>query len=286
MRASGIFGYKPPFGRLPLDRDHPFEMMLSYGPLTRSVADAALMENVMAGTHPMDITSLPKLEIPERLNSIKGWRVAFSMDLGYFEVDPEVQQNTRNAVRAFEELGCTVEEVDLEWNSGALDAWETYFESLFAGLLGQSLPRWRYEFDPFLEGIISRGMQHSAERAYRTYLVRAEMWSKLAPILERCEILICPTLAIPSILAEHDNGDPSFMINGKRIQAHLGWALTYPFNLLNQLPVASVPSGFAQSTGVPTGLQIVGRPFDDIAVFRASAAYETARPWLGRHPAI
>ena len=126
MRASGIFGYKPPFGRLPLDRDHPFEMMLSYGPLTRSVADAALMENVMAGTHPMDITSLPKLEIPERLNSIKGWRVAFSMDLGYFEVDPEVQQNTRNAVRAFEELGCTVEEVDLEWNSGALDAWETY----------------------------------------------------------------------------------------------------------------------------------------------------------------
>ena len=159
-------------------------------------------------------------------------------------------------------------------------------ESLFAGLLGQSLPRWRYEFDPFLEGIISRGMQHSAERAYRTYLVRAEMWSKLAPILERCEILICPNSG--------NSVDPRRTrqwrseLHDQR-QAYPGASrlgTTYPFNLLNQLPVASVPSGFAQSTGVPTGLQIVGRPFDDIAVFRASAAYETARPWLGRHPAI
>jgi Asp-tRNA(Asn)/Glu-tRNA(Gln) amidotransferase A subunit family amidase len=284
--ASGVFGYKPPFGRLPLERDHPFEMMLSYGPITRTVADAAVMQNVMAGTHPMDITSLPPLTIPRDLQGIDGWRVAFSMDLGYFEIDSEVQQNTRDAIRAFEELGATVEEVDVGWNSGALDAWETYFEGLFAGLMGDALPRWRYEMDPYLVGIIDRGMGHSAHRMYRTYLVRAEMWRALAPILDDYQILICPTLAVPSVDAEHDNGDTGFTVNGKPVQAHLGWALTYPFNLLNQLPVASVPSGFAPSNGVPTGLQIIGRPFDDVGVFRAASAFESARPWRDRHPAI
>jgi Asp-tRNA(Asn)/Glu-tRNA(Gln) amidotransferase A subunit family amidase len=284
--ACGVVGYKPPFGRLPLDRDHPFEMMLSYGPLTRSVTDAALMQNVMAGQHPLDITSLPRLEIPARLDDVRGWRVALSVDLGYFDVEPEIEENTRDAARAFEELGCVVEEVEVGWNSGALDAWETYFEGLFGGLTGQALPRWRYEMDPFLVGIIERGLQHSAERMYRTYLVRAEMWDALARIFADHDVLICPTLAVPSVGAEHDNGDPDFRINGKRVQAHLGWALTYPFNLLNQLPVISVPSGVSPTCGIPTGLQIVGRPFDDIAVFRAAAAFERARPWADRHPPL
>ncbi len=79
--------------------------------------------------------------------------------------------------------------------------------------------------------------------------------------------------------------DKYFTINGKKIEAALGWVMTYPFNLLPQLPVASVPSGFAK-TGVPTGLQIVGRPFDDVSVFRTAAAYERARPWNGQRPRL
>ena len=283
--ASGVFGYKPPFGRLPLDRDHAFEMMLSYGPLTRSVADAALMQNLMAGPHLQDINSLPKIEIPERLDPIRGWKVAFSMDLGYFAIDPEVRQQTHEARRIFESLGCCVDEVDVGWNSGVLDAWETYFEALCAGLLGEALPRWQYEMDPFLVGVIKRGLGHSAVRSYRTYAVRGEMWRSLGPILEDYKVMICPTLGVPSVAAAHDNGNPGFTINGKNVQAHLGWALTYPFNLLNQLPVASVPNGFAAS-GVPIGLQIIGRPFDDVSVFQAAAAFEAARPWQGRHPDI
>ena len=115
--ASGIVGYKPPFGRNPLDRDHPLESLLHYGPMTRSVGDAALMQNVMSGAHPDDICSLrEELKIPENLDGIKGWKIAFSMNLGFFEVAPEVREKTLVAAEAFRDLGCTVEDVALDWS--------------------------------------------------------------------------------------------------------------------------------------------------------------------------
>ena len=83
------------------------------------------------------------------------------------------------------------------------------------------------------------------------------MYQKLAPILERYDVMICPTLAVPAVKANHTNMDPGFTINSKPVEPHLGWLLTYPFNMMNQCPVASVPTGFARN-GVPTGLQIVG----------------------------
>ena len=66
----------------------------------------------------------------------------------------------------------------------------------------------------------------------------------------------------------------------------MGWLLTYPFNLVSQCPAASVPSGHCPQTGVPTGLQIVGKTSDDMAVFRAAGAYERARPWTDRRPPV
>jgi Asp-tRNA(Asn)/Glu-tRNA(Gln) amidotransferase A subunit family amidase len=284
--VNGTFGYKPPFGRNPLDREHPLETIVHYGPMTRSVADAALMQNVMSGPHPADICSVrEKVVIPEHFEGIKGWRVALSMDLGYFEVDTEVQKNTREAAKVFKSLGCKVEEVDLGWNYGTLDAWTTYWEGLFAGICGDLLPRWQYEMDPFVVKLLERGAHHSAGRVYRCNLVRGEMYTKLAPILDQYNILICPTLAVPAVKADHRNDDPDFTINGKKISAYIQWAMTYPFNLVSQCPVASVPSGFA-SSGVPTGLQIVARTFDDLSVFRAAAAFEAAKPWRDKRPSL
>ena len=284
--ANGIFGYKPPFGRNPLDREHPLETLAHYGPLARSVADAALMQNVMSGQHPADICTVrEKVVIPQTLEGIKGWKVALSMDLGYFEVDSEVQKNTREAAKVFKSLGCKVEEVNLGWNYGTLDAWTTHWEGLFAALCADLLPRWQYEMDPFVVKLLERGMDLSAVRFYRCNQVRAEMYTKLAPILDQYNILICPTLAVPAVKADHRNDDPDFTINGKKVSAHIQWAMTYPFNLVSQCPVASIPSGFA-SSGVPTGLQIVARTFDDLSVFRAAAAFEAAKPWRDKRPSL
>jgi Asp-tRNA(Asn)/Glu-tRNA(Gln) amidotransferase A subunit family amidase len=176
-----------------------------------------------------------------------------------------------------------VDEVDLGWDYGVYDAWMTHWDGLFASVAGQFLPRWQYEMDPFVRKILQRGMTHSFVRVKQTEFVRAEMYAKLGPMLQDYDILLCPTLAVPSVDAWHKCDDPDFTINGKHVDAALMWCLTYPFNLLGQLPAISVPSGIA-STGVPTGLQIVGRPLDDLTVFRAAAAFEQARPWRHRRP--
>jgi Asp-tRNA(Asn)/Glu-tRNA(Gln) amidotransferase A subunit family amidase len=284
--ACGVIGYKPPFGRNPLDLDHPLESLLHYGPITRCVADAAIMQNVMSGPHLGDMCSLrERMVIPEESDGIKGWKIAFSMNLGYFEVDPEVQRNTHAAVETFKALGCTVREVDLHWNWGTLDAWMTQWEGLFAGIAEQYLPRWRFEMDPVVVKILERGQTHSAARFYRCNLVRGEMYKTLGPILEEHNVLICPTLAIPSVKADHDESNTEFRINGNRVQAYVGWVMTNPFNLVSQCPALSIPSGFADS-GIPTGVQIVGKTFDDLSVFRAAAAFEKAKPWRHQRPKL
>ena len=122
-------------------------------------------------------------------------------------------------------------------------------------------------------------------RLKRTELVRTEMYNSLGPILQKYNALVCPTLAVPSIPAFHQNDDPNFKINGKPVHPYIQWAMTYPFNLVSQCPVASIPTGFAKS-GVPTGMQIVAKPFDDLSVFRVAAAFEAARPWAGVAPAL
>lgn len=283
--ACGVFGFKPPFGRnpgrlLPTNLDWIFHL----GPITRSVGDAILMQNVMSGPHPKDAATLkPKLEIPTQLGDVKGWKIAFSMDLGYFEVDEEVKRNTLEAVEVFRSLGATVEEVDLDWNYASYDAWITHWEGVFASVAGQHLPRWQYEMDPYVRKLLHRGMGHSYTRVKQTEFVRAEMYDKLGPIMETHQLLLCPTTAVPSVPLWHRCDDPEFKINGKHVDAMIQWCMTYPFNLISQCPVATVPSGFA-SSGVPTGLQIVGRTYEDISVLQAAKAYERARPWRGTRP--
>lgn len=284
--ACGIFGYKPPFGRNPLDREHPYESILHYGPMARSVADAALMQNVMSGPHEVDICSLrARLRLPQTFEGIKGWKVALSPNLGFNEIDPEVEANTRHAVQVFESLGCTVEEVDLAWDYSVMDAWLTHWEGLFWAVAGELYPRWRYEMDPFVASILEQGRGHNAARMYNVNAVRGEMYKTLAPVLSKYDILITPTLCVPAVKADHDDADPDFTINGKKVPAYLGWIQTYPFNLMSQCPVASVPSGLSQS-GVPTGLQIIAKTYDDMSVFRAASAFEAARPWRGNRPGI
>jgi aspartyl-tRNA(Asn)/glutamyl-tRNA(Gln) amidotransferase subunit A len=285
--ACGIFGFKPSFGRNPTGiLGTNVESILHFGPMTRSVADAVLMQNVMSGPTPKDITTLrPKLELPTDLEPVSRLKIALSPDLGFFEVDKEVEANTLAAARAFEELGCEVEIVDLGWDFSVLDAWVTHWEGLFATLCAPYLPRWQYEMDPFVRGMLQRGAAHSATRVKATEFVRAEMYEKLAPVLDQYDALVCPTLAVPSVPAEHKCDDPDFTINGKSVDAFIQWCMTYPFNLVGQCPVATVPTGFA-SSGVPTGMQIVGQSYDDLNVLRIASSFEAIRPWASNVPSL
>ncbi|MFO1057674.1 MAG: amidase family protein [Dongiaceae bacterium] len=280
--ACGIVGYLPPFGRNPVDRDHPIELLLRYGPLTRSVADAALMQNVMSGPHPDDMGSLrERLVLPDSFPDIRGWRVALSVDLGYFEVDPEVAAATRAAARVFADLGCVVEEVSVGWSLDCLDAFYTYWEGMAATLLAPLLPQWRDRMNPHVVHVVEKGLGHSATDLYKVNDMRGRMQQAIAPILESYDLLISPTLAVPSVRADHSNMDAAFEINGRRVDAYLQWVLTYPFNMVSWIPAISVPNGCSRD-GVPIGLHIAARSYDDLRVFRGATAFERANPWRER----
>jgi len=278
--CCGVFGFKPPFGRNPSDNPYNLDVYNHYGPIARTVSDGALMQNVMSGYDRGDIMTLKeRVIIPQNLADIRGWKIAYSLDLGYFEVAPEVQQNTLQAVEIFRSLGCQVEEVEIGWTMANLDAFMTHAAPGIGGVL-RDLPEDSYsQLSDYVVYLLRRSQEISALELLATHQVRAKMYEELAPILEQYNVLICPTTAVPSVPAQHSPLDPLFQINNQPVQALIQWAMTYPFNMLSQCPVASVPSGFS-SSGIPTGLQIVGRTFDDESVFRAAAAFERVQPWL------
>lgn len=290
--ACGIAGYKPPLGRNPGDHEHPGEPVLMYGPLARSVADTALMQNVMSGQHPADLNSLRDEVIiptgPAISGSVAGMRIALSMDLGYVSVTPEVEKQTLAAAKTFEALGCRVDQVDLGWDWGALSAWHANWEGIFWASMGDSYEAWQYEMEPLVVDVIKRGKQRTVKEFYAVNRVRYDMYQKIGAVFADYDALICPTLATPALGVDHrsDTNDTSFEVNGQRVPSYLGWTLTYQFNLLNQLPVISVPSGFSPATGVPIGLQIVGHAYDDLSVFALATAFEAASPWRQTVPDV
>ncbi|MFQ5896947.1 MAG: amidase [Candidatus Methylomirabilia bacterium] len=281
---SGIFGIKPSFGRVPV---YPFSAAWSLshaGPMTRTVADAALMLNVLAGPDERDLASLPAQQIDFlkslRGKSLKGLRVAWSPDLGYATVDPEVQTVCEKAARQFREFGCRVEAAGPGWPSPH-EAWEVIFCGGIATRLAPYLPERRQEIEGGLVRIIEDALKWSPTEYVQAWFDRLTFCDHVRKFFARYDLLLTPTVACPPFRVGIDNPAE---IAGRPIPIY-GWIpFTYPFNLTGQ-PAASVPCGFTRD-GLPIGLQIVGRRFDDQTVLRASACFEAAQPWAGKRPPI
>ena len=279
--CCGVFGLKPSHGRVPSGGPGALDSYLGFGPMTRTVADAALMLNAMAGQHHDDPASVPdQLDLPLQPDGIKGWRIGLSMDLGYFEVDPEVARNTGSAAAALREAGAIVQEVTIPWTRRVFEAGAAHY-CAFPGYPDPEtmspedralLSAPAREYQACMRGMPRLGVEEAA-------VVRLSMYRDVANVFGRYRALITPTTAVPSVPADLPFEGATLAINGKTVDPVWGWCLTYPFNMLGHLPAASAPSGFS-SSGVPTGLQIVGPPYDEAAVLRIAAALERVRPWL------
>ena len=280
--TCGVVGYKPPYGRNPDDPPFNLDFYCHTGPLARTVEDAILLQNVMTGPSPLDIASLrPKLTLPTRFKPIKGWKIGYSMNLGAFEVDPEVVKNTKKALDVFRSLGAEVEEVDLGWGPEVLEAGLAYLHHLFGAFLSKLLADHGDDMTTYARKFAEDGAKSKAVDFVNSLEVAGRMYMTLGPLLEKYNVLICPTTALPSVPADHDQTRDEVRINGKLVNPSLGWVMTTPFNTMSRCPVLSLPSGHAKN-GVPTGIQIVGRTYSDEDVFRAGMAYEKALGgWYG-----
>src|SRR5438309_4995249 len=279
----GIFGLKPSYGRVPMwpisNNDYASHM----GPMTRTVADAALMLSVMAGPDDWDRTSLeaaPDDYVGKLDHGIKGLKVAFSADLGGFPVDAEVATLVAQAVGSFGELGCVVEEVKPGF-ADSHDLIRCLWSDPEAGNYAQYLPQWRDRMDPGLVACIEDGMQYSMVDYVEARAQKLAYWDTVRPLFEKYDLLLTPTLSVAAFPVGRSTPEPCSQHGWDWIR----WAsFSYPFNFTGQ-PAASVPAGFTPA-GLPVGLQIVGRRFADLTVLQASAAFAAARPWAQRRPAL
>jgi aspartyl-tRNA(Asn)/glutamyl-tRNA(Gln) amidotransferase subunit A len=279
----GVFGLKPSFGRVPNYPVNTGDLTSHVGPLTRTVADGAMFLEVMAGPHPLDYSSLeagPAAYQARLHEGIKGKRIAYSPDLGHARVDSEVAALVDAAARRFGELGATVEPVATPWAAPGPELIR-FFWSAHMTRLKPHLEQWESRMDPGLVACI-KAADHVAVADYQAarerkmaYVANIHRW------FENWDFLLTPAVSVAAFPA------------GKLMPDHwprhewdwVSWAeFSYPFNM-SWNPAASVPCGFT-ADGLPAGLQIVGKRFDDLGVLQASAAFETIQPWAGQRPAL
>jgi aspartyl-tRNA(Asn)/glutamyl-tRNA(Gln) amidotransferase subunit A len=276
----GVVGFKPPYGRVPEVEIFNLDHYCHEGPLARTVRDAALLENVIAGPHPSDVASIrPKLEIPDGLDPVTGVRIALSVDLGCYDVDGDVATNTHSAAERLRDAGAVVEEVELPWDIATIGrAARIHYGMIFGPSIRGIFEEHADELSSYTRAFYEESQRISKDEFVLGLELEARIYAPLGDILERYDALICPTFGVQAYPAEHDSGDP-VEING---HVHEDWVetlMTVPFNIASRCPVVSVPSGTGRS-GVPTGLSVVGRTYDDVTAFRVAAAHEERFPWL------
>jgi len=280
----GVFGLKPSFGRVPQYSGFPgWETLSHTGPITRTVKDAALAMEVIAGRDDRDFYSLSDAGLSYRpfLNTdLKGLKIAWSQDLGYAVVDPQVLQITETAVKTFATLGAAVE-VDSPGVSSPEATFSTMVGASLTAALQDKMGEWETEIDPGLVRFVRANEDRLATEYVKARFERLAYCDGIRSFFEQYDLLLTPTLAVPPFAIGQFGVRE---IAGEKVSP-LGWmSFTYPFNLTGQ-PAASVPCGWTDD-GLPVGLQIVGRRFDDATVLRAAAAYEEASPWADRRPSL
>jgi Asp-tRNA(Asn)/Glu-tRNA(Gln) amidotransferase A subunit family amidase len=285
----GVTGFKPPYGRVPEVGIFNLDHYCHEGPLARTVADCALLENVMSGPHPSDVASLrPKLEIPGSLAGIAGMRIALSVDLGCYQVDTDVAAATLAAAGRLRDAGAVVEEVSLPWKLATINrAASIHFGMIFGPSVQELYDSHGEELTSYARRFVAESAEISKADFVAGLELEGQIYEPLGELLEDYDALVCPTFAVPALAATYDTGQP-VLVNGQASTSWLDVLMTIPFNIASRCPVISVPSGRSRE-GVPTGLSVVARTYDDVTAFRVAAAHEERFPWLDcaeRRPAL
>jgi Asp-tRNA(Asn)/Glu-tRNA(Gln) amidotransferase A subunit family amidase len=284
----GIFGFKPSFGRVAYAPTADLFAARSHnGPMTRTVRDAALLLQVMSGPDsrdPLSIDAPPPDYLAACEGDLTGLRIAWSPDLRYGAVDPEVRALAESAARRFTSFGATLEEAAPDWPNPR-DFHKTIYE---VSVAGRQLER--YEEHPdwieaTLELMIENATKVTALEHSKALLGRTVLYEHAHRFFQTSDLLLTPQMPVGAWSKEPGREEGPRQIGGQPTPTMFDrLPFTYPFNLTGQ-PAATVPCGFT-SEGLPVGLQIVGRWHDEPTVFRAAACFEADQPWVQARPPL
>jgi aspartyl-tRNA(Asn)/glutamyl-tRNA(Gln) amidotransferase subunit A len=275
----GIVGLKPTQGRVPVYPPSTFGTLSHVGPMARTVADTALLLDVIGSPDYRDPLAMsrpsPASATPDPTR-ISGLRVAYSPALGYAQVDPEVATAVGSAVTALEEHGARVTLADPGFGDpiATFDVlWRAGAAQIVDGIPASRRPL----IDPGLAEMAAEGLRFSALDYLRALRGRSELGIAMGAFHQTYDLLVTPTEPIVAFAAGAE------VPEGSTQPRWTSWTpFTYPFNLSHQ-PAATVPCGFS-AAGLPIGVQVVGPRHADTLVLDACAAIEAALPWRDRWP--
>jgi Asp-tRNA(Asn)/Glu-tRNA(Gln) amidotransferase A subunit family amidase len=292
----GVFGIKATFGRVPqnlMQTSGYLGTFIHKGPIVRYVKDAALVLDIIAGQDDSDRYSVPKPNYSyfERINETpKKLKIGYSFDLGIAKLlDPEVEKFVFNGIQKFEEFGWSIDRSKIKLKRRNPELTMTIiWSSGFGYSLGRFLKAWQNKMDPALVKLINLGLSYSAKQIKTAEIFRERIYADICRAFKKADILITPTLPCSafkignSSVIDDETNITNITINGKNMTA-LGWMpFTYPFNISGH-PAASIPCGWS-SEGMPIGMQIVGKRFDELNVLQVSKIFEEVAPWQERKP--
>lgn len=275
----GVVGFKPTVGEVPHWPASPFGVLSHAGPMARTVADAALMMQVLTEADPRDALAAPRRGV-DYLAALRdgadlsGLRIAYSNNLGYVDVHPDIEKAASEAAEAFRDLGATVVEVDPGFSNP-----QAAFGHLFYGGAANACrdlgPRQRERMDPALIQVVQKAERLSMLDYLAAENERRALAERMAAFHQKYDLLLTPTLPITAFQSNREV-PPDW----PSTRWPTWTPFTYPFNMTGQ-PALTVPLGLA-GDGLPMGLQIVGRRFQDELVLKAGHLFEQARPFRER----
>lgn len=285
----GLFGIKPTQGRVPGYSGASSTILPNLfgqsGPMTRTVRDAVMLFQVLAGHDARDPSSMrePVPDFEAALGrDIKGLTIGWSPRFGYAAVDPEVAEITSTAARVFEELGCSVDESDLAFDVPFKTWWALALASQQINH-SQLLETHSDELTWYMREVLEAARDLSLEDYLRALGHRDVMRWQMEGQFEKFDLLMSPTMPTPAFPVDQYPEE----IGGIRTEPSPHWGFlpfTHPINTVGYT-AATVPCGFS-SDGLPIGLQIIGHEGDEETVLAASAAFERARPWVEHRPPV
>ncbi len=273
---TGVFALKPTAGRVPVHPASAFGSLSHVGPITRTVEDAALMMNVLSQPDPRDWLALPFDPWDFRTGldlGVRHLRIAYSADLGFADVDPEVAEIVAGAVKVFGEMGASVEHQDPGFDD-PIDCFNKHWYWGCHKMISAYPEAARADMDPGLVEVAGIGAGYSLDEYSQAGDDRIALGTLMNAFHAEYDLLVTPALAVAPFEAGRDVPEPK----PKPGSRWTDWTpFTYPFNLTGQ-PACVVPCGFT-ADGLPVGLQIVGPRYGDALVLRAAAAFEHERPF-------
>ena len=280
----GICGLKPTPGRIPITAHFPksggpFALLGVVGPMARTVDDLQVLFELMAGADDGDPCSAPVPVLKTHVKELKTFSIGFFEEDGRTPVTNETRTAVNHAASLLSLNGYRIEQFRPDGLEDARQLWWKFFGTAGGMILGPFLKGHEKELSPILREFFlwtSAEPAHTGESLLTAWLSRDELREKILQQMRRYPVLICPTAAIPAFR----HGEREWQVEGKSVKYLDAWSYCEWFNLLG-FPAAVVPISFSEE-GLPIGVQVVGRPWEEEVVLAVAKALEEARGLLAQ----